>query len=429
MGFFKKVNDIATPWELTLLGLLAWTVIDMPLEAAFPHAPSRLEIGMDLLISVAIAFDGWRHGLRTGYIKNLWLARGLAAVATAPLLGISAYLAGGTEGWHIYLQIFRLAIVPGLIGAMTVRSRTNIVPKRLKFAAATAIVMLAFNALACIWLVIYPSTEDPVTAYNKAMYWLVTTIATVGYGDITPSTNFGRIYTMGIMILGAAAYGVLIASASRLMLASDRRKEQKKEKLEAMQSFFANYDVPKNLQSEVIGFFHHVWSRKVSDDERSILSDLPQALQSELQTYMNIKPISRVSLFKGVSFQCLVEAAKRLEQTLVPPGERIIRKGENGTDMFLIGHGAVNVHIGDQFITSLGSGACVGEMALIGDGIRSTDVTTTSYCEVFKLSREKFDQLTRDHADLRENIARIAEERKSRLAEQSATDADLNKAS
>jgi CRP-like cAMP-binding protein len=132
---------------------------------------------------------------------------------------------------------------------------------------------------------------------------------------------------------------------------------------------------------------------------------------------MNIKPISRVSLFNGVSFECLSAASKKLEQVFVSPGEKIITKGEIGHEMYLIGHGSVTIHIGEQFITNLGEGACFGEMALIDDGVRSTDVTAASYCDIFKLSKEKFLELVGSHPDLCENIARIAAERKNRRAD------------
>ena len=78
------------------------------------------------------------------------------------------------------------------------------------------------------------------------------------------------------------------------------------------------------------------------------------------------------------------------------------------------GHGTVTVHSGEQFITNLGAGTCVGEMALIGDGLRSTDVTSQSYCDVFKLSKDKFEELLSAHADLRINIERLVLERKNR---------------
>jgi voltage-gated potassium channel len=412
MSFFKKMSDIITPWEFSILIGMSYILFDVPLEAAFKHTVTRIEIVVDLAMTAMLTWHALTresHHIISKYPRLNHVAHWIPCL---PLMTIACAVGFSDENWPIYLQVLRLFPLYGLITTMMERSKTRLVPKRVKFSIAAVAVAISLNFLACVWLVIYPPGQDPLTDYNKALYWLVTTIATVGYGDITPSTNGGRIYAMGIMILGATIWGIMIASASRLMLASDTRKERKKEKMEALHSFFNHYEVPKHLQEQVVGFFNHLWSRKVSEDEQTVLSELPSALQAELQTYMNLKPISRVSLFKGVSFDCLSAASKKLEQVFFSPGEKIISKGQIGAEMYLIGHGNVIIHNGEQYITTLGEGTCFGEMALIGDGLRSTDVTASSYCDVFKLSKERFDELFNAHADLRQNIERVVVERK-----------------
>ena len=427
MSFFKKVQDIVTHWEFILLLSIAYTLIDVPLEAAFNHPPTLTEIILEVFISAAFIIDAVKFRRSTPLYQSHQIARSLQFMAAIPVFAIITAATRGQSGWAIYSQILHALLLPGLVHSMIERSKSHIVPKRLKFMIAAVITMVVLNLLACGWLVIYPSDEDAITDYNKAMYWLVTTIATVGYGDITPSTNFGRVYAMGVMVLGATIWGILIASASRMMLASDRRKEQKKEKMESLHSFFGHYEIPKPLQREVIGFFNHQWSRKASDDDRQILSDLPPAIQQELQAHMNIKPISKVSLFRGTSKSCLADVAQHLEQIFVSPGQKIISKDEIGEDMFLIGHGTVNVHIGNQFITSLSSGACFGEMALIGHPRRTSDVTAASYCDIFKLNKKKFDELICNHADLKANVMRIAQERQGKMADDTGLNRPLGK--
>ncbi len=427
MSFFKKLNDIATTWELLLIVAISYTLVDVPLEAAFNHPATLFEIALDILIAGLFLMDALRFNRKFYWIQSAVVGRLLQFVMSIPVVALFSFWAESVPGWVLYVQLIRVALLPSLIVLMIERSKTHIVPKRFKLVSAALVTIVCLNILACIWLVIYPATEDSLTSYNKAMYWLVTTIATVGYGDITPTTNIGRVYTMGVMVLGATIWGILIASASRMMLASDRRKEQKKERIDALHSFFSHYEVPKELQREVVGFFHHQWARKVSEDERAILNDLPPALQQELHVYMNLKPISRVNLFRGTSRACLSDVAQHLEQLFISPGQKIIAKDEIGEDMYLIGHGTVNVHIGDQFITSLGPGACFGEMALIGHPKRASDVTAASYCDIFKLSKKQFDELIANHADLRANVVRIAAERQSKLKDDTAFNRPFDK--
>lgn len=414
MKFWHKLEDIISPWEFLLFLGLGAIALDIPLAVAFKHNPSDSELAIDILFSTLLTWDLVRHPPRRVIGPYLNLFKTIDVIAATPWLSLVVAFGFRNTNLVIYIQALHFLRVPRLVQSIVERAENKLIPKRFKFMVAAYITTIALNGFACGWLTIYPETEDPTTGYIKALYWLVTTIATVGYGDITPTTNLGRVYTMFIMVMGATIWGILIASASRMMLASDRRKEQRKEKMEALQSFFNHYEIPKSLQGQVVGFYNHLLTRKLSEDERAVMGELPPGLQNELQIYMNLKPISRVSLFQGVSFACLASAAKKLEQVYFAPGEAIVRKGEIGSDMYLIGHGTVTVHSGDHFIATLGEGQCFGEFALIGEGVRGADVTAASYCDAFKLSKEKFDELFAAHADLRTNIEKLVRERQAK---------------
>ncbi|NQU78880.1 NAD-binding protein [Candidatus Woesearchaeota archaeon] len=53
--------------------------------------------------------------------------------------------------------------------------------------------------------------EDGAHPYFVSLYWLVTTVATVGYGDIVPITTAGRIIALGIMVLGVITLSLVIS--------------------------------------------------------------------------------------------------------------------------------------------------------------------------------------------------------------------------
>lgn len=53
--------------------------------------------------------------------------------------------------------------------------------------------------------------------YVASYYFVVTTIATVGYGDITPKTVSERIFCIVIMLLGVTGFSFATGSLSSLM--------------------------------------------------------------------------------------------------------------------------------------------------------------------------------------------------------------------
>ena len=54
-------------------------------------------------------------------------------------------------------------------------------------------------------------------SFFKAFYWAVTTATTVGYGDITPTNDIGRVIAMGLMIVGIGVLGLFLATVSSIM--------------------------------------------------------------------------------------------------------------------------------------------------------------------------------------------------------------------
>ncbi|MHB1600533.1 MAG: potassium channel family protein [bacterium] len=54
-------------------------------------------------------------------------------------------------------------------------------------------------------------------SFFKAFYWAVTTATTVGYGDVTPTNNIGRVIAMGLMIAGIGILGLFLATVSSIM--------------------------------------------------------------------------------------------------------------------------------------------------------------------------------------------------------------------
>lgn len=60
-----------------------------------------------------------------------------------------------------------------------------------------------------------------------AFYFSVITLATVGYGDITPHTSFGKLFTIFYVIIGI---GIIGTFANLLIRRSVAKREYKKSK-------------------------------------------------------------------------------------------------------------------------------------------------------------------------------------------------------
>ena len=91
--------------------------------------------------------------------------------------------------------------------------------KILVFLSAVIMVVLILGTL----LYVVEGPEHGFTDIPTSMYWAVTTITTVGFGDITPKTDLGRLISSVIMLLGWGTLAVPTGIVTAEMTARYRR--------------------------------------------------------------------------------------------------------------------------------------------------------------------------------------------------------------
>ncbi|MGL4827690.1 MAG: potassium channel family protein, partial [Vibrio sp.] len=68
-------------------------------------------------------------------------------------------------------------------------------------------------------------TPSPINSYADALWWAMSTITTVGYGDMYPVTGFGRGVAVFLMLTGITLFGLLTASVASFFVEDDSAKK------------------------------------------------------------------------------------------------------------------------------------------------------------------------------------------------------------
>ncbi|HEX2099854.1 MAG TPA: potassium channel family protein, partial [Candidatus Synoicihabitans sp.] len=78
-------------------------------------------------------------------------------------------------------------------------------------------------------LLVERTPEANIRTAEDALWWSMTTVTTVGYGDRYPVTTAGRVIATALMICGIGIFGTLSGVAAGLFLGNDRDEPASRE--------------------------------------------------------------------------------------------------------------------------------------------------------------------------------------------------------
>ena len=92
-----------------------------------------------------------------------------------------------------------------------------------------ALVVLAL--LLGVWIVPVESGHK-INNLNDGLWWAITTVTGVGYGDVVPVTGLGRVIGAVLMTVGLILFSFIVALlSSRFMRAEDKYHRLRQEKI------------------------------------------------------------------------------------------------------------------------------------------------------------------------------------------------------
>jgi voltage-gated potassium channel len=392
-------------WPLLMALLCSFSAIEAPIIYLNDLFESNYALSSNLLVSfslLALSWMMWRNILSTESKRKQ--TRTLFWPVLFTFSAIPFALVGPKV--LIMLKLLRLS---GLVIAHHDLQASHEISRPKKIFIFIIAALTGVHLVATTWMMIEPNqTLSAEAAYIKALYWSVTTLTTTGYGDITPTSDLGRLFTIFVMLSGFSAFGILVGNVSNLIMAKNRHQEANHEKLEDLATFMQYYQVPRSLRSEVFGYHSHRMQKRLSENDSKIISDLPHGLQNELQIYVKMKLIDGLPIFHGLGQPCLKLVAQHLEPMSYSANSSIIKRGDQGDEMFIIDQGEVEVSNSDGLtVAVIKHGQCVGEMALLTQTLRTADVKAKSYCDVYRLKKTDFDLISTQYPELEENFRRI----------------------
>jgi voltage-gated potassium channel Kch len=108
--------------------------------------------------------------------------------------------------------------------------RITVALTQLTLRKAVGLIVGVAAGLSFVAAVILRLIDPGIGTFGDALWWAVTTVSTVGYGDVLPETAAGRAVAAGLMLVGLGLIP-LITSTVVSILVSQRTREAREEEM------------------------------------------------------------------------------------------------------------------------------------------------------------------------------------------------------
>ncbi len=215
-GIHSKTHHFVRPW---LLAALLLSIPAFYLVLTVPESLYR-DTGRILYVLVAVFLFGdfAREMKRHGRFLTVW--RTLPTYLLEILIVIGALMSAwqANSDWSETEWLLRLGFCGIIFMRLSILLSRFVAPNRLSQILSLAVLMLGVAGGVFYWL------EPKVGSYADGIWLAFTTVSTVGYGDIVPSTPAARIFAVFIVLLGYALFSIVTATIAALFIGEDEKR-------------------------------------------------------------------------------------------------------------------------------------------------------------------------------------------------------------
>ncbi|CAH9098794.1 unnamed protein product [Cuscuta europaea] len=231
--------------------------------------------------------------------------------------------------------------------------------------------------------------------YVTSIYWSITTLTTVGYGDLHAENTVEMIFTMFYMLFNLGLTAYLIGNMTNLVVHRTSKTRQFRDTIQTASSFAHRNQLPTRLQEQMLA---HLCLKFRTDSEglqqQETLDSLPKAIRSSISHFLFYSLVDNVYLFRGVSNDLLFQLVSEMKAEYFPPKEDVILQNEAPTDFYILVTGAADLLVYkngvEQVVGEAKTGDPVGEIGVLCYRPQLFTVRTRRLSQLLRLNRTSF---------------------------------------
>jgi len=227
--------------------------------------------------------------------------------------------------------------------------------------------------------------------YGRSIYWASRTMVLLGYDDVTPVSTAETVYAIVAQFMGALFCSSTLATFLFIFKFRNARYAAYSEHVDNAREYMHSKNIPRAVRHQVIAYFRYSWNTHHSLDSEEVLRRMPRHLQSKVTATLKASRIRQVCFLAKESVEFINSLALTLDRCVYSPTDQIVEP-KASAQMFFIIRGNVAISVpNDSSPRECLSGDSFGEICLLFPERSEERVVAKSFCELYGLSKAKFD--------------------------------------
>eukprot|EP00937_MAST-01D_sp_MAST-1D-sp2_P006043 g6043.t1 len=173
------------------------------------------------------------------------------------------------------------------------------------------------------WLTVWSQGrhKSPFQTYAIAIYWSVTTLTSIGYGDVTAVNEDEFVATTCFMMFAGICWAYIIGNTCGIIATLDFNAMQFHHTMDRLNNFMSDKALPAPLRVRLRAYFHQVRVLHASNSYRNLVDVMSPALRGEVCVSVSDDFLRQISYFANIGRGFLVEVSQRINGAVFAPNE------------------------------------------------------------------------------------------------------------
>ncbi|KAM9294685.1 voltage-gated delayed rectifier potassium channel KCNH5 [Gastrophryne carolinensis] len=226
--------------------------------------------------------------------------------------------------------------------------------------------------------------------YISSLYFTMTSLTTIGFGNIAPTTDGEKIFSVAMMMVGSLLYATIFGNVTTIFQQMYANTNRYHEVLNNVRDFLKLYQVPKGLSERVMDYIVSTWSMSKGIDTEKVLAICPKDMRADICVHLNRKVFNEHPAFRLASDGCLRALAVEFQTIHCAPGDLIYHAGESVDALCFVVSGSLEVIQDDEVVAILGKGDVFGDLFWKETALAHAcaNVRALTYCDLHIIKRE-----------------------------------------